>query len=1778
MEAYFSSLVQQSSRRAAEATMSVLNIAHPQLRAHLTAGLQGENDLSESLLAEPVLEQMFDWEPAPVQMQALPDSLFSKALVDMLDDQGNPHPFRRDWYPYTHQLASWEALLQKKRSIVVTSGTGSGKTECFLLPILEDLYREYKSNGQQPLVGVRAIFLYPLNALINSQQDRLAAWTRAFGQGLRYCLYNGETPEWNAEVRSKQLRQPNRIFSRELMREQPAPMLVTNGTMLEYIMLRQADEPILAQSRAQRSLRWIVLDEAHTYLGSRAAELAMQLRRVLHAFGVTPQEVRFIATSATIADQEGITRLQEFLADLSGVPAENIEVIGGRRVVPEINTTGDNGLCLNKLRQLMAKNVSAANPSARSSAEVSLERYELLCGSQLARTIRDAIVQAPEPLTLGALQSRLHEITGQELTREELLQWLDICTFTRPAENEPAFLRLKAHFFQRTLQGLWSCFNRNCTSKADILKQTWPFGQVYSKQRVQCSCGSPVFEIAFCNECGDPHLLAMDKDGVLQQREAGRHDEFYLLDDPVDEEWLDSADDDGQKESTTVGPQAQQTKKKRHRSPYLNVVLHAQASQEYVPVQFDSLSAKSHPGEGELLRFGINQFAEICGNPQCRYKGVGTYPALRQAILGVPFYITNTVPTVLEHCSDYQISSSVSEDGENGTTHRLGPASLPGRGRRLIAFTDSRQGTARLAVLMQQEAERNRLRGLVLEILVAAQRRQEKSVQSVKGLDPEFLLERARQVRRNAAENRRLGFNDFAEKEEEHAKQLSDRAEAARSGQTPFKAICLSWSEMVHKLIEKSDISHIYEHNKQLKRLLFDEAGGIMKMADLLLFREFQRRPKRQNSLETQGLVRVGYTGLQKATQLPDSWEQNGLTEQDWQGFLKVALDFFVRENTFMQVEPGWKEWVGTRFSAKRLLGPDSTEQEDQHNKRWPSIRNHHHSQRLLKLLLLGARLDPADPCAVDLVNCWMKEAWNFLRVDILESDGHLYYLKREQMTFSLMRKGYVCPVTNKILDTTFKGYTPYLPQMIDFSRLDDSQRKCWQAQPTELPDLLSFIRPYESHDEGVQQIRQLIAEDELTQTLRAQNLWTNISDRAAEGGFYYRIAEHSAQQSGKLLGRYEQNFKDGRINVLNCSTTMEMGVDIGGIQAVVMNNVPPHPANYLQRAGRAGRGNEARAIAYTLCKGNPHDMQVFEQPTWAFQTNIAPPIVSFNSARLVQRHVNSLLLSHFLCHVVPKIRQDRTKLTTEWFFLPVADSEQENEPALPLGHEGGSACDEFLHWLDNGAATLDAVLEQMVQGTALSDRHGSTLRQDCAKLLVPLASDWLQNYQFFSSELAKEHKNSPYKRRLELEQQRHCKEYLLRDLAARSFLPGYGFPSDVVAFDNFTNEDYQVYRKVTRSRPDREDNLVRYKGLPSRNLAIALREFAPGTKLVLDGRVYQSAGISLHWKNLSASQVEAQKMDIAWRCSYCGEPGFETGAKKLGQINCSECKQPIPLQEIKKVLRPSGFVTDSYVPVTNNIEDRHFMPVDMPWVFSTEAFHDLPDNSWGKAAASQDGLVFHFSAGEFGQGYALCLSCGRAHSMRANGDFPSILNPEEDHFPPRIQRGDQFPDGERKEGRKICPGSASLLSGITLGAQVYTDVFELMLRNPVTGKYLPGGRKYISVATTLAIALRFALASLLGIRADELGYSSRPKRLKNNESVMVLQLYDQLSGGAGFASSAPQYIERLLDLMEKNLYCAHCDSACSECLLDAQTRHDFRALDREKALQWLRGEEMSEE
>jgi len=281
---YFSGLLPELAKVSTQAALRHLNVKNPPLRAWLNQSLSSNIGDPGALLGDPVFEATFGWRSSPHTMQELTASLLSPALVDAMDtpggDAGSAYRFGKEFFPYQHQFEAWTILADKTpQSVVVTCGTGSGKTECFMVPMLDALVRESQS-ALTPLEGVRALMIYPLNALIASQRERLHAWTSAFGSNIRFCLYNGTTP-LEADDRHVILAD-SQVHDRQSLWKSPPPILVTNATMLEYMLIRTQDEPILRASKGK--LRWIVLDEAHTYTGSKAAELTLLLRRVMLAF------------------------------------------------------------------------------------------------------------------------------------------------------------------------------------------------------------------------------------------------------------------------------------------------------------------------------------------------------------------------------------------------------------------------------------------------------------------------------------------------------------------------------------------------------------------------------------------------------------------------------------------------------------------------------------------------------------------------------------------------------------------------------------------------------------------------------------------------------------------------------------------------------------------------------------------------------------------------------------------------------------------------------------------------------------------------------------------------------------------------------------------------------------------------------------------------------------------------------------------------------------------------------------------------------------------------------------------------------------------------------------------------------------------------------------------------------------------------------------------------------------------------------------------------------
>ncbi|MBM3204008.1 DEAD/DEAH box helicase, partial [Candidatus Woesearchaeota archaeon] len=534
MTVSYTSLAEQLNSRATRAVLGLRSFRNDTLREYLRDYLEQPAGLPGSFLADPVFEATFGWQPSEKSLADLsgqvlhPDAV--RALAEPFAAFRAEYEFPRERHPYQHQLEAWQALLDDEvvRSVLVTSGTGSGKTECFLVPILSDLAREIAKGAGAPLTGVRALFLYPLNALIKSQKDRLVAWSEPFQGKVRFCLYNGSTKE---QVAAHLWEYDSEVLDRQTLRANPPPMLVTNATMLEYMLVRQRDRPILDQS--QGLLRWIVIDEAHTYIGSQAAELTLLLRRVIHAFGVQPGQVHFVATSATLgtSGEENRRRLAEFLADIAGVPLTQVTVVEGRRQIPELPAE----LCrynqphpgFDALRQMSAA-----------------ERFETLGRDDGIRQLRNAIIEKPRTLT--GLTARLYpESSSVPDHRRHTLELLDLCT---QAQDQQPFLPLRGHFFQRTVNGLWACINSGCNGKADtrLANAAWPFGAVYLERHAQCPCCQhSVFEVVQCEVCGAEYLAAIEvyrekRDWLVAWNAEREEDEYQQgIEVPIDEDETD---------------------------------------------------------------------------------------------------------------------------------------------------------------------------------------------------------------------------------------------------------------------------------------------------------------------------------------------------------------------------------------------------------------------------------------------------------------------------------------------------------------------------------------------------------------------------------------------------------------------------------------------------------------------------------------------------------------------------------------------------------------------------------------------------------------------------------------------------------------------------------------------------------------------------------------------------------------------------------------------------------------------------------------------------------------------------------------------------------------------------------------------------------------------------------------------------------------------------------------------------------------------------------------
>jgi len=1687
---FYTSLTRELVQRSSRAVVSYLSPLSDGLRLFLRQHLDKTPGAPGSFLADPVFEATFGWKEHPQTMGELAGKLLDPTLVESMN-AATTDRFERGFFPYTHQVQAWETLQREPpQSIVVSSGTGSGKTECFLVPILDSLARQ-RVHGQ-PLEGVQALFLYPLNALINSQRDRLRAWTAGFGGDIKFCLYNGETPKQDPPAHEAKSF-PQEIMGRPSLRKAPPPILITNATMLEYMLVRQEDAPIIERSRGR--LRWIVLDEAHTYVGSQAAEISLLLRRVLHAFDVEPEQVRFIATSATIGkkgDPKALEQLQKYLSEVAGLPKERVHVIEGFREVPRLPEALER-----ESRPLPnLDEVSALSPA---------KRYSTLAATDAARKLRSVLAKNPTPV-----KSLAREVFGAD-EPEQITRTLRLLDLARTAvDGKTPFLPLRGHLFQRTQPGLWACVNPECGERQPPLEKDWPFGRVFLGREQECGCGSLVFELVMCRRCGVEYLGCESsedptRDGKPHLRGVGLQGA-----DPEDVD-LEQVED-GDEPDPSIS-----TRSDNERQLVRWIASPATEAEEALsmPIDLDIHSGEWSERSGSKLKgYFMSQWSPSGSRcPRCGEHEYSRGDMLRTMNLGAPFLLGVSTPTLLEHVP--AMKSALAR---------------PLNGRRIITFSDSRQGTARFALKSQIEAERNFVRSYLYHsvqsrILPSASEDDVAKLKSKEGL---LLL---------------AGIPDhIREMTRKEAEELRAKISASAIGKLP-------WSDAVDGLSSTDALNHWL-------RPAWKDAGRAWEpeeLARFLIFREVARRPMRQNSVETLGLVQIEYPEISTvgANGLPPVVSSEGITPEDWRSLLKLLLDLVVRGNTAIVINRDWMNWMGTRISPKVMLGPNSDKAERNKKIRWPQIRKGNVRSRFVKLLAhaLSLNLEAAEDRA--RINDLLLTAWNEIRkVLVQRDDGYLLSFSKS-ITLTSTERAWLCPTTRRVLDTTFRGYTPYIPREVNGSLI---------CEPITMPRLKhSFPQNGDSTGRplSTEALTTWLESEPQVQACREQGIWTDFSDRIASYAHYYRVEEHSAQQSGSRLKRIEKQFKQGAVNVLSCSTTMEMGVDIGGLTAVAMNNAPPGPSNFLQRAGRAGRRGETAAVSLTMCRANPHGEAVFANPQWPFVTPIHVPRVSLESDRIVQRHINAMCLTHFLAEA----GSEALRLRAGWFV---------EQPSK--GGRSGSGL--FLEWLKDDARG-DPRLEKgvrvhLVQGSELKDQSFEYLLGECADSLIAVTLPWRNEFERLLSDLdevggppQKGDDANPAQLGISRRLRRLRHEYLLGELATRGFLPGYGFPTGVVPFINSTIQDLREDDRRRKRRHEgrleeggREDGPARGRAWPSRDLPKAIREYAPGARIVLDGKVFTSEGVTLNWQTPPGDQPfsEVQALRSAWRCHDCGNSSTSPHDVSL----CEGCggtslhKMPY--------LQPPGFATSIFSAANNDLSDMPYTPVEAPWIsVGPQPWVSLPRAEVGRMRASADGSIFHYNAGAMRYGYAICLVCGRAHA-----EFePRNKNPA---LPPKMRDHHRLRGGKDRNSAGHCPGNErphAIKRHYRLGVETKTDVFELQLTAVPSGQ-VASSRKALS---SVAVALRHATAEHIGIEDRELGWAVVPARTVTGGRGKSIILYDTAAGGAGFVASIPAELPELLRKAQAFLGCPTrgCGRACHACLLSYDTLHEVKNLDRKE-------------
>lgn len=660
--------------------------------------------------------------------------------------------------------------------------------------------------------------------------------------------------------------------------------------------------------------------------------------------------------------------------------------------------------------------------------------------------------------------------------------------------------------------------------------------------------------------------------------------------------------------------------------------------------------------------------------------------------------------------------------------------------------------------------------------------------------------------------------------------------------------------------------------------------------------------------------------------------------------------------------------------------------------------------------------------------------------------------------------------------------------------------------------------------------------------------------------------AEHTAQlnasQSDEVFSKAETHellFQDVNIgmgapgeqapvaiDVLSCTTTMEVGIDIGALSGVALRNMPPSRASYQQRAGRAGRRGNAVATVLAFGSADSHDEQYFSEPDLMIRGQVDDPVLTLNNAEIARRHVTAFLFQRYHQERLPEIDPEAQPQLFE--VLGTVGSFMSDDSALNR--------DDFAKWLRANEPALRTDVEAWLP-TELLQAERELLLDGIVTATLDAVDRALGDHEREDDPAAAGGESDedavvvdapPEEGEERGASPQRSVENLLDRLLYKGVLPRYAFPTDVVAFHVFDRE------RSTRFRAE-------YKYAPSQGLPIALSQYAPGKEIWIDGKLWTSGAL---YSPMSDDRFHAwQDKALYFECGVCHYARTDSpGAATRGEVrDCPACGSAESFGPARNWMRPPGFAHPTTREEGTSADDQPARS----YATRAKLVASGPSDETGWESVT-DRLRVHYhrrpllvtNTGPRHEGYSYCTRCGLIEPTASVNSTVFSRHPK------------PYPD----EREPNCEGTYST-RGLVLGTDFISDVLlvSLSVDAPITLR--PGNLATDVALRTLCEALSIAATRRLEIEPGEVQAEYRPALSPRGHAGLEAELYvyDTLAGGAGFSRRIGDLgvgvFEDAIALLEN---CpTRCDHSCYRCLRSFKNRFEHHLLDRHLGASLLR-------